>query len=315
MDDCDLTAAGLCEVIPEAAPDLQVMYQEVSVMDEPGCVSQRERGTDSGDSKDLRGETAASATLNNNCQFETLVKRDEREGDGRRANAKEQVQREKAKRETEQRKTEDSKVISDLRGLSPGLGHGLTNNKDLQGSELRLLLLGESWSSRAPAGLTILGGEESLPSGPTARPWRGEIAGRQVSIAEPQGLSWRNGPDPSNAAQRQKLKDSLSQFNQRPHSVLLIIPAYLTFTRKYRGAVEHHMSFLGEDIWHRTMVLFTWGDVLGETAQQHILRNSDLMWLIEKCESRYHVLYNENNKSSQVKRLFERIEETIVRNN
>lgn len=73
------------------------------------------------------------------------------------------------------------------------------------------------------------------------------------------------------------------------------------------------MSVLGEDIWRRTMVLFTWGEALGESAEQHILRNGDLQWLVGQCGGRYHILASRKN-NSQTAELMEKIEEMVAGN-
>ncbi|MEQ2187405.1 hypothetical protein GOODEAATRI_004422 [Goodea atripinnis] len=173
----------------------------------------------------------------------------------------------------------------------------LPNHKDL-GLDLRVMVLGETWSSRSPAGVTILGGEASKFNGSGFRPWRGQIGRRRLSVAEPLGLKWRDGPDPTDTAQRKNILDSASWCRPGVHVVLLLLPAFLTYTRNYRRAVEEHVGLLGEEAWRRTLVLFTWGEILGESVEQHILRNGELMGLIERCEGRYHVLTSKQNNST-----------------
>ncbi|KAK6323327.1 hypothetical protein J4Q44_G00056660 [Coregonus suidteri] len=176
----------------------------------------------------------------------------------------------------------------------------------------------EKEREQAKTGYTILGSEASHPGGSISMPWRGQIAGRQVSVVEPLGLKWRNGPDDNTTittdpTQLQNIFHSVSLSHPGPHAILLVLPAYLSFTQKYRRAVEHHMSVLGEDIWHRTMVLFTWGEALGESAEQHILRNGDLQWLVGQCGGRFHILASRKN-NSQTAELMEKIEEMVAEN-
>ncbi|KAF3837188.1 hypothetical protein F7725_004652 [Dissostichus mawsoni] len=203
---------------------------------------------------------------------------------------------------------ERAKVAQDVQFLSPSQGH--RGSKDL-----RVVVLGESWSSRSPDGVTILCGDESkLDDFETFKSWRGQIAGRQCAVAEPLGLKWRDGPDPTNTTQRESILDSVSWGQTKPQIVLLLIPAFLTCTQKYRKAVEEHMGLLGEDIWKRTMVLFTWGEMLGESAEQLILRNGELMKLVEKCEGRYHVLSSKKS-NSMIEGLLEKMEDMVALNN
>ncbi|KAM4714738.1 uncharacterized protein FYW61_019646 [Anableps anableps] len=199
----------------------------------------------------------------------------------------------------ETKQPEGNNKISSVRSLP--------NHKDLE-LDLRLMVLGETWSSRSPAGVTILGGEASKFNGSGFRPWRGQIAGRRLAVAEPLGLKWRDGPDETDSAQRKSILDSASWCHPGAHVVLLLVPAFLTCTRKYRRAVEEHMGLLGEDVWKRTLVLFTWGEILGESVDQHILRNGELMGLIERCGGRYHVLTSKQN-NSKIKALFEKMED------
>lgn len=224
---------------------------------------------------------------------------------------------EEEEEEDNYKEIEDVNAISDLK-LTPSPGPSVENTKHIQRSELRLVLLGETWSSRHPAGYTILGREASHPGESISMPWRGQIAGRQVSVVEPLGLKWRNGPDGNTSittdpTQLQNIFHSVSLTHPGHHAILLVLPAYLSFTQKYRRAVEHHMSVLGEDIWRRTMVLFTWGEALGESAEQHILRNGDLQWLVGQCGGRYHILASRKN-NSQTAELMEKIEEMVAGN-
>lgn len=191
-----------------------------------------------------------------------------------------------------------AKVTRDSPVLSPGRGS--------HGSDLRVVVLGESWSAHAPDGVTILGGERARQEGSTFRHWRGRVAGRRLCVVEPLGLKWRDGPGLTSATQKKSLLDSVSQ--GRPHVVLLLLPAFLTCTGRLRSAVEEHVGWLGADAWRRTLVLVTWGEVLGESVEQHVLRSSDLTGLVGKCQGRCHMVTSYNNHSL-VEGLLEKMEE------
>lgn len=202
-----------------------------------------------------------------------------------------------------------AKVTRDSSVLSPERGPSSTDaDTGSHGSDLRVVVLGESWSARAPDGVTILCGERSQQEGSTFRHWRGQVAGRRLSVVEPLGLKWRDGPGLTSARQKKSLVDSVSQCH--PHVVLLLVPAFLTCTGRLRSAAEEHVGWLGADVWRRTLVLVTWGEVLGESVEQHVLRNSDLMGLVGKCQGRCHMVTSYNN-DSLVEGLLEKMEEMV----
>lgn len=235
-----------------------------------------------------------SAAESNNCHLETL---------------KVETLTETKKTKVRQEAAESAKVIGELKLLSRPRTRA--NSKGSPGSDLRVMVLGETWSSCSPAGVTILGGEAPKFSGSSFRSWKGQIAGRRLAVAEPLSLRWRDGPDEANASQLKGILDSISWCHPGPHVVLLLMPAFLTCTQKYRRAVEEHMSLLGQEIWQRALVLFTWGEILGESAEQHILRNGELMGLVERCGGRYHVLTSKKNNAA-IEGLFDKMDDIVT---
>ncbi|XP_034005953.1 trichohyalin isoform X2 [Trematomus bernacchii] len=280
------------DAVESSEDDMHLMYREVS--------DRREKGT--GREKEREGQRIAESS---NGHLEILEEIETAQGKEGMGDKGEETKESKGRGDLER-----AKVAQDVQFLSPSQGH-----RGSKGKDLRVVVLGESWSSRSPAGVTILCGDESkLDDFETFRSWRGQIAGRQCAVAEPLGLKWRDGPDPTNTTQRKSILDSVSWGQTKPQIVLLLIPAFLTCTQKYRKAVEEHMGLLGEDIWKRTMVLFTWGEMLGESAEQLILRNGELMKLVEKCEGRYHVL-SSKKRNSMIEGLLEKMEDVVALNN
>lgn len=248
-----------------------------------------------GDAKDKeapRKRKAPPATWGNNCHPAAVV------NGGKEGTV---AERKAANSPSQAKVTRDSPVLSAGRGPS-----STDANTGSHGSDLRVVVLGESWSAHAPDGVTILCGERSQQEGSTFRHWRGQVAGRRLSVVEPLGLKWRDGPGLNSATQKKSFLESVSQC--RPHVVLLLLPAFLTCTGRLRSAVEEHVGWLGADVWRRTLVLVTWGEVLGESVEQHMLRNSDLMGLVGKCQGRCHMVTSYNN-SSLVEGLLEKMEE------
>ncbi|XP_041959280.1 GTPase IMAP family member 4-like [Alosa sapidissima] len=77
------------------------------------------------------------------------------------------------------------------------------------------------------------------------------------------------------------------------------------------------MRMFGEQVWRHTIVLFTSGDLLGDTSiEEHIESEGEpLRWVIEKCGNRYHVLGKDQSRESlQVAELLEKIEEMVAGN-
>ncbi|XP_076832104.1 GTPase IMAP family member 9-like [Brachyhypopomus gauderio] len=91
---------------------------------------------------------------------------------------------------------------------------------------------------------------------------------------------------------------------------LLVIPTD-DFSNRDQQAVEEYMSVLGHDVWKRTMVLFTWADVLrGRSIEEHIQKSGDALHkVLDKCGYRYHVFSNKRPNYSQVSELVQLVKQ------
>ncbi|XP_036376346.1 uncharacterized protein LOC118772160 [Megalops cyprinoides] len=184
-------------------------------------------------------------------------------------------------------------------------------------SELMIVLLGGRCDGKSSAGNTILGREEFQSGIRTAQcvKRQGEVAGRQLTVIDTPGW-WRNSSvKNSSELNKQEIVRSVSLCPPGPHSLLLVINVSKSFTDAARRAVEEHLELLSESVWRHTIVLFTWGDWLGDTSiEQHIeAEGKALQWLVEKCGNRYHVLNTENRADgTQVTELLEKIEEMVA---
>lgn len=121
-----------------------------------------------------------------------------------------------------------------------------------------------------------------------------------------------NTPD-----QNQEIVRSVELCLPGPHVFLLVLRASMLFCAETLKAMEEHVELLGEGVWDHTMVLFTYGDWLGDvTIEQHIETEGEaLKTLVERCGNRYHVLDNYNRIGrSQVISLLEKIEEMVTAN-
>ena len=183
---------------------------------------------------------------------------------------------------------------------------------------MRIVLLGSRGNGKSSSGNTILGREEFDTSGETAECVKreGETAGRHITVVEAPG--WFETFPVVNTPERdkQEIVLSVSLCPPGPHAVLLVIKVIKSFTETHRRAVQEHLELLGERVWSHTIVLFTYGDWLGNTTiEQHIEREGKaLQWVVEKCGNRYHVVENKKSDGGQVTELLEKIEEMVAGN-
>ncbi|XP_062394002.1 uncharacterized protein LOC134082355 isoform X2 [Sardina pilchardus] len=185
-------------------------------------------------------------------------------------------------------------------------------------SDMRMVLLGYRTAGKSSSGNSILGREEFSTSGRTAECVKreGETAGRRITVVEAPGW-WRNYTvEKTPERDKQEIVLSVSLCPPGPHALLLLIRVSESFTETFRRAVQEHMELLGERVWSHTIVLFTWGDCLGDTSiEQHIESGGEaLQWVVGKCGNRYHVVDNMKRDGGQVTELLEKIEEMVAGN-
>ncbi|XP_036407641.1 GTPase IMAP family member 8-like [Megalops cyprinoides] len=195
----------------------------------------------------------------------------------------------------------------------PGLGGRLEAGGPLSHQncgELRVVLLGGRNVGKSSAGNTILGREVFDTQKVIRECVKGqrEVHGGLVTVVDTPGWVYYNFKTIPQWLKCKTMK-SVKLCPPGPHAFLLVVPLSFPINRK---AINEYMMIFGETVWTHTIVLFTFGDFLGNTTiEQHFKTEGQaLQWLVEKCGNRYHVLNNKDMENhSQVAELLEKIEE------
>ncbi|XP_077391692.1 uncharacterized protein LOC144027761 [Festucalex cinctus] len=189
-----------------------------------------------------------------------------------------------------------------------------------QSHERRLVIIGARRSGKSSSANTILR-KERFECGRTRTAEleaRHEIVKRwNLFVVDTPG--WKNSSSLRDIPKRdkQQLKLCGSKCPPGPHVFLIVIPTDSSFSFNQRETIQEHMKLLGERAWRYTMVLFTFGDYLGQkTIEQHIESEGDaLTGLVDKCGNRYHVFNNKDKSNpTQVIKLMEKIDHMVYEN-
>ncbi|XP_048104379.1 uncharacterized protein LOC125297878 [Alosa alosa] len=186
---------------------------------------------------------------------------------------------------------------------------------DVRLSELKILLLGWLFSGKTSAKNTILCRVKHTKRTRTyqSKGKSGEVSGRRVSVVDTPGW-WKYLPAKCTPEWvKTELQRGLTLDSKAPHAILLAVPADTTFSEEQRKITEDNMKMFGDQVWRHTMVLFTCGDLLGDTSiEEHIEGEGEpLRWLVEKCGNRYHV-QSWYDKEDEVMKLLRKIEEMMA---
>ncbi|KAJ8284526.1 hypothetical protein COCON_G00033760 [Conger conger] len=181
--------------------------------------------------------------------------------------------------------------------------------------EVRIVLLGERGAGKSTIANIILGRELFNTERVTGECQKktGQVAGQEITVVDTPG--W-NGVSEHETLDwvKEEIVQSVNLCPPGPHALLLVIPVGSSMNRK--TTVKKHLELLSGRVWRHTIVLFSRTKELGEMSiSQHIERDKDLQWIVEKCGNRYHVI---NDlilcDGTQVTQLLTEIEEMVEGN-
>ncbi|XP_029003261.1 GTPase IMAP family member 8-like [Betta splendens] len=179
--------------------------------------------------------------------------------------------------------------------------------------ELRIMMLGQKTDGKSATGNNLLRQDAfATCENERCQVHEASVAGRRIRVVDTPGWRKEDSIDLDN-----EIVHGLSLSPSGLHVVLLVVPLDLTFSAARKAALENQMSLFGPSVWKHTMVLFTYGDkLLDRTVEEHIERERGaLRWLVDKCDNRYHVMDNTKRSDvSQVRELFEKVEELVAEN-
>lgn len=184
-------------------------------------------------------------------------------------------------------------------------------------TDIRMVLLGATGSGKTSTLNTILSRESGRAPGRTAQcaAGGGLVFGRRLTLVDTPGWWMNYFSHESSRFDRDQLTLSRSLCPPGPHAFLLTVRPDRAFTETYSRAAQEHVQLMGPLVWDRVIVLFTFGDWLGDTAVERCIESEGppLRGLVERCGNRYHVVDNRSRGDGlQVRELIRKVEEMLA---
>lgn len=184
-------------------------------------------------------------------------------------------------------------------------------------TSIRMVLLGAKGSGKTSVLNTVLGRDGVPVPRRTAQCVVGEAVmfGRQLTVVDTPGWWMNYYTEDSTVFDQREMVLSLSLCPPGPHVFLLVVRVDRAFTETYGRAALEHLRLIGEHIWSRVLVVFSFGDWLGDTTTERLIESEGdaLRRLLDKCGDRYHVLNNKTRGDGfQVRELIGKMEEMLT---
>ncbi|XP_056463921.1 uncharacterized protein si:ch211-214j24.15 [Gadus chalcogrammus] len=191
-------------------------------------------------------------------------------------------------------------------------------------SDLRLVVLGATGSGKTSAVHALLGLSDAQreSSGRTARcrvHRSAHVLDRDMTVVDTPGW-WRNYYAlETSAFDRRELSRSVRLCPPGPHALLLVVRVDRAFTETHRRAAQEHVELLlGPAAWGHALLVFSFGDWLGDTSVERFVESEGepLRWLVDRCGDRYHVMNNKRTGDAgfQVAELVGKVEAMVAAN-